>query len=185
MKLFFLLMMLSASAWSAEPVSGNQISEIEGVYKHHFMNGTITPGKAPGEADQPYESEDIVEIVRYDQTHIYFRAELQFYNGHTCGIYGIAGEENGEFVYHDPTTPLAGEPACTLRISTLANKLRITDRDTPQGSATCRNYCGVRGSLSDYLIAKNSKRKIRYLDRLKASREYSEAVTSFKASGKK
>ena len=96
MKLFFLLMMLSASAWSAEPASGNPISEIEGVYKHRFMNGTITPGKAPGEADQPYESEDIIEIVRHDQTHIYFRAELQFYNGHTCGIYGIAGEENGE-----------------------------------------------------------------------------------------
>lgn len=180
--LLSLMLTIATLAYGGELPSPLQIGDIEGVYKHRFMNGVITPGKAPGEADQPYQSEDIIEIVQYDPSHVYFRAELQFYNGHSCSIYGIAGQEKDGFVYHDPAPPLAGEPACTLKLSGTADQLHITDRITPTGVATCRMYCGARGSLSDYLIARSAKRKIRYLDRLKASREYLDAVKSFTAS---
>ena len=76
----------SLYASAADPAADKLIGDIEGVYKHRFPNGAINPGKP----DDKYESEDVVEIVRYDTSRIYVRAELQFYNGHQCSISGIA-----------------------------------------------------------------------------------------------
>ncbi|GGC63934.1 hypothetical protein [Undibacterium terreum] len=167
-------------AFAADTPAGKLIDDMQGVYKHRFTSGIISPGKAPGEADEKYEAEDIIEIVPYDASHIYLRAELQFYNGHSCSISGIAGYENGALVYHDPQKPLEGEPHCTLKVELTDKNLRLSDRANPQAPASCRMYCGARGSLSDYSIAKSAKRKIRYLDRLKASSEYAQAVEAFK-----
>ena len=184
MKVFLLLLAFTLAAQAADTPSSRLIGEMQGVYKHRFKNGVISPGKAPGEADEAYESEDVVEIVPYDDSHVYLRAELQFYNGHQCSIAGIAGYENGAFVYHDPAKPLAGKPPCTLNVALTGKNLMLDDRITADGPSSCTiMYCGARGSLSGYTIAKSSKRKIRYLDRLKVSIEYSQAVEAFKKSG--
>ncbi|GAB2870274.1 hypothetical protein GCM10027277_44450 [Pseudoduganella ginsengisoli] len=164
------------AALAAETAPEQAMKEMAGVYKHRFRNGIITPGKAPMEADTPYESEDIVEIVPYDATHIYVRAELQFYNGHSCSISGMAGYEQGRFVYHDPEKAYDGGPPCTLAVASSKDGITLTDRLTPDGGATCRSYCGARGSLSDYTIAGSKRRPIRYMDRLQKSREYQKAV---------
>lgn len=176
MKLFLTLMLLTMGAASAEAPPAKAMKEMAGVYKHRFMNGIITPGKAPMEADTPYESEDIVEIVPYDDTHIYVRAELQFYNGHTCSISGMAGYEQGRFVFHDPEKAADGGPPCTLAVTQTKDSLVLTDRLAPEGAATCRQFCGVRGSLTDYSIARDKRRPIRYKDRLVRSREYQKAI---------
>ncbi|MFZ6647657.1 hypothetical protein ACO0LO_18180 [Undibacterium sp. TJN25] len=190
MKFPLLLLLLAVSAHAAHaadaasPAPSKLMTEIEGVYKHRFKSGIISPGKAPGEADEIYETEDIVEIVPYDASHIYLRAELQFYNGHSCSISGMAGYDNGAFIYHDPEKPLEGEPPCELKISQTGKNLVLTDRATPDAISSCRMHCGARGSLSGYTIAMSSKRKIRYLDRLKASNEYAQAVKELKESGR-
>ena len=164
----------ACTAAAQEPAQLAQ--KMAGVYKHRFMSATISPGKAPGEADEPYQAEDVIEIVPYDADHVYVRAHLDFYNGHTCGIAGMARYEQGAFVYHDTVTaPLPGYPPCALKVGVEHGQLTLTDRATPEAVSSCRAYCGVRGSLN-YSIGMDRRRTIRYLDRLKASREYKRAV---------
>ena len=180
MKTFLLLMACAFNAFAADASLPPSAKDIEGVYKHRFMNGIITPGKAPMEADTPYESEDIVEIVPYDDSHIYVRAELQFYNGHTCSISGLAGREGRGYVFHDPETVAAGEQPCTLTVMPSRDTLTLTDRLGADGASTCRMHCGARGTLSNYTIPMKARRPIRYLDRLKRSNEYQKAIADLK-----
>ena len=169
-----LLALLCACAASAQEAS-RLMQQMAGVYKHRWMSATITPGKASGEADVPYQAEDVIEIVPYDADHVYVRVHLDFYNGHTCGIAGMGRYEHGAFVYHDPERLLPDEPPCALKVGVEGGKLTLTDRASPDAVSTCRAYCGVRGSLN-YDIGMDKRRPIRYLDRLKASRQYRKAI---------
>jgi len=170
--------LLPALTWAAEPVSPAQLMrEIDGVYKKRFTSGMIVPGQ---DKDEPYQAENIVEIVPYDDQHVYLRAHLDFYNGHTCDIAGMAGFEHGAFVYHDPEPPLPKERPCVLRLHVTDKRLMLTDRETPDAEATCRAYCGARGSL-DYEIDLDQRRQIGYLARLKGSKKYKKAIQDLKA----
>jgi hypothetical protein len=183
MKLYLLL--LSLACGTPAIAAGNDdaaalMTRIEGVYKHRFMSATITPGKAPMEADVPYQAEDVIEIVRYDDSHVYVRVDLNFYNGHTCNVSGLAGYEDQSFVFHDPEPGYPGGPQCVLRVSADQNKLLITDRATPDGEASCRYYCGARGSLSSTTMALSARRTIRYMDLVRQSRQYKKAEEDLK-----
>jgi hypothetical protein len=151
----------------AEPAADKLIGDIEGVYKHRFQNGLVTGEK--------YQSEDVVEIVRYDDTRIYVRAELQFFNGHECSISGIARYDGGRFAYDEPPSD-PGAQACHFQIGVDGKAIRFGDAD-----GVCRaSHCGARGGLDGYTIARDSKRRIRYMDRLKNSNEYRQAVSELK-----
>jgi hypothetical protein len=176
MKRWKTLLAACAVCASAQAQAPQQLSQqISGVYKHRFQSATITPGKAPGEADVPYQAEDVIEIVPFDADHVYLRVHLDFYNGHTCDISGMGRYENGAFVYHDPERLLPDQPPCALKVAVSKNELLITDRATPDAASSCSTYCGVRGSLN-YSIGLDKRRPIRYLDRLKASRQYAHAL---------
>lgn len=162
-------------ATAAAQAPNELMKQLEGVYKERFMSATITPGAGPGEADVPYQAENVIELVPYDANHLYVRVHLDFYNGHTCDISGMARHENGAFVYHDPEPPLKGEPPCALKVGVEGDKLVITDRTNPEELSSCSAYCGVRGSLN-YSVGMNKRRKIRYMERLKASRQYAHAI---------
>jgi hypothetical protein len=169
-------MLFALAARAADKTPAALMHELAGVYKHRFMSATIMPGKAPGEADEPYQAEDVIELVPYDDRHLYLRAELEFYNGHSCSIAGMAAYEDGRFVYHDPTPPVpASEPGCALSVGVKDGKLVLSDRLAPDDAATCRAYCGTRGGW-DYAIPIAKRRPIRYMERLKASRQYQQAV---------
>jgi hypothetical protein len=158
------------------PKSSDLIRKIEGVYKHRFGNGLVSGEK--------YQSEDIVEIVGYSDDAIYFRASLQFYNGHSCGISGIAKFSNDAFVYKSDMYQTE-QKVCTLKISSNSGSLNITDRISAESPSTCSAYCGARGSLSSYEIGQAKKRKIRYMPLILKSRQYVEAVEEYqKGSGK-
>lgn len=164
-------------AYAAEKKKPTELMhEIDGVYKHRFKNTMAVAGQA----DQTYESEDIVEVLPYDDKHLYLRAHLEFANGHTCDIAGMAGYEHGAFVYHDPTPPQPRERACALRLHVTDKKLVLTDRETPDAEATCRAYCGARGDL-DYEIGRDARSEIRYVERLKKSKAYRQAVQDLQA----
>ena len=180
MRLFLLLLTYAFSVTASELPATDAIKHIEGVYKHRFKNGIITPGKAPMVADTPYQSEDIVEITRYDERRIYVRASLQFYNGHSCGVYGMARYENGAFIYRALEKPYRDAPTCTLKIVRTKDALTLTDRLTPDGVATCKHYCGMRGGLSNYAIPMKARRPIRYTKRIEQSRQYLHAVDELK-----
>lgn len=176
MKIFLLLLSFALPVAAAEVTPQALIKDMEGVYKHRFKNGVIAPGKAPMEDDQAYESENIVEIVRYDEEHVYVRAELQYYNGHSCSISGIAGYEKQGFVFHDPEPAFAGAPSCKLKVSLNNDKLLLTDREPDNGESSCRAYCGMRGTLSNISMDKSTRRPIRYMNLIVKSRQYRKAI---------
>lgn len=174
------LCVLCAGAHAREPALDAQalMQQMAGVYKERFKSAYIVPGKP----DQGYETEDVVEIVPFDADHLYVRTHLEFYNGHTCDMVGMARYEDGRFVYHDPAPPLGSDPPCVFRVGVENGRLVLTDRDQPDGVSSCRAYCGLRGSLN-YTIGLEKRRPIRYMARLKASREYARAVDDMRKTG--
>lgn len=147
------------------------IKKIEGVYKERYENALVSGEK--------YQSEDIIEIVPHSPDSIYFRVSLHFYNGHSCGIYGIAKYSDNAFIYKSGDEQTE-QRICTLKISTDENTLHITDRLTPTSASTCSAYCGMRGSLGKYNVGLNKKRKIRYMPLILKSRQYAEALEEYK-----
>jgi hypothetical protein len=162
---------------AADMPASTLINELKGVYKYRFIGGTW-------DRSETWQAENVVEIVPFDDSRIYIRASLEFGNGHLCGIWGIAEYENNAFVYHEPAELKQGNPSCTLKIFATQTDLVLTDIDGANENSTCSMHCGARGSLSNYTIARSSKRKIRYLERLKASRQYLESVEAFKGKAK-
>jgi hypothetical protein len=103
---------------------------------------------------------------------VYIRLHLEFFNGHVCNFHGVATYEGGAFVYRRPR---ADRSTCALSIRPGGAEVVIED---PGGS--CKDlFCGARGGLGGTKFEVRSRRKIRYLKRLKASREFAEAVQQF------
>ncbi|MES2317859.1 MAG: hypothetical protein V4631_10235 [Pseudomonadota bacterium] len=175
MKTALLLAVLALPVHAADSPSAQMIKDVEGVYKNRFPAKIVVPGKA----DEKYEAEDVVEIVRHNDESIFVRASLTFANGHRCGFGIIATYTNGTFVYNDPNPDLTDKQSCMVTISTRGESLLLTDRAKAKGPSTCKALCGARESLGDYAIATSKKAKITYLPKLKASKEYVQALKAF------
>lgn len=162
-----LLAILAASAALAAAADAKgPADDWAGVYKRQFQNGTVEGEK--------YQSEDIMEIVRVDETHAYVRLALEFYNGHSCSFAEVMQAEAGKLAYH--ARPDADAPMCNLSVvregDAAAAKFKFEDKD-----GQCQAYyCGARGSFEGSSFPVSAKRTIRYMDRLKASREYKDAL---------
>jgi hypothetical protein len=169
-------MALAVHAAAADTSTAAAMTNIEGVYKERFMNGVITPGKQAGEQDTFYQAENILEIVRHDDEHIYFRVRLHYYNGHMCGLSGMARHEGARFIYRSPEAALDGGEPCTLTITPSGDAVTLNDRISPTSGATCKSECGFRGSLSDVSMPMKLRRPIRYMERILNSRQYKRAV---------
>ena len=160
---FLVLLPLLLAAGSAKPDPATQLA---GRYYRQFPDGLVTGEK--------YTGEDIVEIAPVAPRAAYFRISLDYFNGHSCSISGVAREEDGALVYRDPERQYDGTK-CVLSIRRAGRSLSIDD-----GDATCKNDCGARGSLSKVSLPYSSKRPIRYLARLKRSAEYRDAMAQWR-----
>lgn len=116
-----------------------------------------------------------MEVVPVGPRAAYVRIHLDYYNGHTCGIYGIATSNADTLVYLDPQ-PSPEEGACVLTIRRSGKSLSVSD-----SGGSCRRYCGARGSLSEVKLPYQSKRPIRYLVRLMHSPQYRAALKTWQA----
>lgn len=134
-----------------------------GVYKTQFNNALVS-----GEA---YRSEDILEIAPTGPGAAYVRAHLEFYNGHLCGLTGIAHVEGSDLVYREPAARPVGDRPCVLHVGRKGDKVVLSDE-----GGSCKSYCGMRGSFSNDSFPASSRRPIRYMARLKASQEFRSAV---------
>jgi len=134
---------------------------IAGRYGRHFLNGLVDGSH--------YWSDDVLEIVRLDPRRAYFRAELQFYNGHECSISGIAHSDGNGLVYREPD-PNTDGAHCTLHIRETPTGVRLED------DHSCQDHCGARGTLNGDDFDRKSRRPITYMDRLKRSSEFREAL---------
>ena len=152
---------LGASRATPDPAQA-----LAGRYYHQFADGLVTGGK--------YTGEDIVEIVPVAPNAAYFRIHLDYYNGHTCSISGVAQTERQALVYRDSEKQNDGT-VCILRITRAGKSLSIDD-----GEQSCKSACGARGSLSAVTLPYSSKRPIGYLARLKASDQYRFAIAEWR-----
>ena len=161
------IILLGLMAIAAAPAS--PVTSLAGRYSKHFQNGMVDGSK--------FWSDDVVEIVPIDATHAYFRADLAFYNGHSCGITGVAKAVGSKLVYSEKQPMYDGGPTCRLTISAKGKALLLDD-----GDSSCQGYCGARGSLSNYdFIPFSSKRPISYMPRLKGSSQYKDAIAAWKS----
>ena len=160
MKAFAALAIVVAASASLA-ASSNSIDDIAGVYKHQFQNGLVDGSK--------YTSEDILEIVKVSPAEAYIRAHLEFYNGHLCGVAGVARLEGDALVYR-PHDNIEGK--CTLSLRRKGGRLVFED----PGDACKFDVCGARGAFNGQEFPLASRRPIRYMPRLLASREYAAAM---------
>ncbi|MBZ5499853.1 MAG: hypothetical protein LAP85_25930 [Acidobacteriia bacterium] len=154
-----------------DPVEGSKlIDRIEGVYKRRFQNTTA--------AGEKYTSENILEIVRVSEDTVYFRTHIEAYNTSMCSLSGLARySRKGVLVFVDPQPPFdpLNEP-CLLQFEETPKEIRMLD----PGHPCARLHCGMRGGFHMQSFPVDARRPIRYMERLKNSREYKEALQQLK-----
>lgn len=175
MKFVLILAVLAIPVYAADAPVAKLIADLEGVYKQRAAERIVVSGKP----DEKYEAENVIEVVRHDPDHVYLGASVTLDNGRHCSFHGVAAVENGALVYRDPNPDLSDKQSCMVTLSVKGDTLQLSDRATPKGPSTCRTLCGARGTLGDYAIASSSKAKISYLPKLKASKEYRQAVKAY------
>lgn len=168
--LSFAMLVGATSALAADTALPN----LAGRYYRQFPNALVSGEK--------YTGENTVEIVPVAPGAAYVRIHLDYYNGHSCGIYGVAQSEGDTLVYRDPGPPSARTEGrrCELRVRRSGKSLSIDD-----GEGSCLDYCGMRGTLSRVALPYGSKRPITYLGRLKSSSQYRAAVATWRGGGAK
>ena len=156
--------LLLAGAPAAAP---DPVRSLAGRVSNSFPAGLVDGSR--------YTGENIVEVVPVAADAAYVRIHLDYFNGHQCGIAGVARAEGARLVYHDPSPTIASDKPCTLSIARAGRSLAIDD-----AGGSCRTYCGARGTLSDVAVLWSSHRPITYLTRLRASSQYRDALTEWR-----
>jgi hypothetical protein len=147
--------------------SATFLAEVAGVYKVQFQNGDVNGDK--------YQSEDILEVVPVDDHAAYVRMDLEFFNGHSGRIYGIATYGKNSLIYDNGQK---GEDRCVIEYFWSSDKVVTkTDYNKMPG---CRSYHGARGSLDRVEFLVKRKRTIRYMQRLKDSPQFKSAMDEYR-----
>lgn len=134
-----------------------QISDIAGVYKQHFLSRS---------QDGAYQSENTLDVVSVDDTHAYLSVHLEFDYGHQCNIAGVATLAGERLVYAPHLDP--DQYACTLALNREGDRLVFHDIE----SGCLITFCGMRGRFEGASFPLSARRRIRYMSRLRGSREY-------------
>jgi hypothetical protein len=142
------------------------LEQAAGVYKRSF-EGELASGKT-------YDAEDILEVVPVDASAAYVRLHLEFPNGHIAALWGVAS-------YSAPDSLVyafgEGEHHCVVTLAWTRGQVNIrADEDKTPG---CRENHGMRASFNaDF--ARSQRRVIRYMERLKDSRQYKAALAEYR-----
>lgn len=159
------LALAAGHAGAADPGPGpDLVTRLHGVYRHRFTSGDVHGGVST--------AENILEIVPYGPGTAYVRVHLDFFNGHSCKLFGIARAAGDALEYRRPGLP----GRVTIRLT--GKRVELGTEEGYDGSGAC----GVRGSLSAAWPA-SARRTIRYLERLRASWEYRRAVEEHERAG--
>lgn len=152
------LCLVPAAALAAAPLAMDRVA---GVYKTRFPNGLVDGTQ--------FTSENVLEVVKISADRAYVRAELQFFNGHVCSVAAVFHPEGDSLVWRHQTVM---NKACELRLTFADGTVAFHDKD-----GNCRQEdCGARGAFDGVSFPAASRRAIRYMPRLLASREYGEAL---------
>jgi hypothetical protein len=158
---------VGAAASSTSAAATAFLAKAAGVYKVRFRN-ELVDGTA-------FESENILEVVPVADDAAYVRLHLEFYNGHMGALSGIARVGKNSLIYDDGEV---GAEHCVLELVWTADK--VVTRADYEKTPGCRNYHGARGSLDRQEFPLSGRRTIRYMQRLKDSREFKAAMESYR-----
>jgi hypothetical protein len=166
---------MSARAGATGPVAAAAaapspfIDTVAGVYKQPRRLSLVEGGA--------YDAENVLEIVKVRRDRAYVRTQLYFNNGHQCALNGLASVLGDNLVLKQIDDP-SGD-VCELMLSVEGGRIVFHDRD----NMCMMHNCGMRGSFEGTNFALSSRRAIRYMKRLLASREYRAALRSGTPSG--
>ena len=147
--------------------SAEFLAQIAGVYKMQFTNGDVN--------GDTYQSEDILEVVAVDDHAAYVRMDLEFFNGHSGRIYGIATYGKNSLIYDNSEK---GDERCVVEYIWSSDKI-VTKADYDK-TPGCRSYHGARGGLDGITFLVKKKQTIRYMQRLKDSLQFKEAMEKYR-----
>jgi hypothetical protein len=155
-RLLRLILLTSLLSTSSPAVSNDSI---EGVYKE---NGGTRPR-------EDSNIENILEIVKYSDHGYYFRLHSELATtGCICDLWGIAQKRGKSFVWtgkeHD---------GCHLSLTPTRESILLKREMGP-----CCDHCSGP-VIPDF--RRTHRRPIRYLDKLRNSRQFKEAVSEFDA----
>ena len=156
--------MAAAAFFGSAAYAGDlDLDRLAGLYTNGFMNGRIDGSK--------YWSDDVLEVVKLSPSTAYFRVHLQFFNGHQCGMWGVADVEGRSLTYRQPGTQ------CVLGITMANGKIAFNDKD-----GQCRAIsCGMRGMYAGQSFQLSTRRPISYMPKLLASSQYLDALEEYRA----
>jgi hypothetical protein len=123
-----------------------------------------------GGGGERFPGTDTLDVLRYDDAHAYVAVHLDFFNGHSCDIEGMAAFAGGALTLEPPElTP--GEGRCRVTITPDARAFTLAAPAT-----ACLNYCGARGRLDGAQLPRASRRPIPHRAALMRSQDFEDAV---------
>ena len=168
--LLFVHAAAAAQAPEANTESSVFLRKVAGVYKQQFENAFVN--------GDTYRSEDILEVVPVNDHAAYVRMDLEFSNGHSGRIFGVATYGKNSLVYNNGKR---GDERCIVEFVWSAAAV-VTHADY-DGTPGCSHYHGARGSLDGATFSTKKRVEIRYLQRLKNSSEFNEAMEAYRNAG--
>ena len=147
------------------------LEELEGLYKYTFPNMLMDGTE--------YTSANRLVLFQTSPHALYFDTHLDWANGHSCDLSGIAEldqKSQRTLVYSVPSN--SGK-TCTFTINLKTNKLVFGDSD-----GVCRLLsCGNRGMLDGVEFQYNTREKIKPAD-IKKTPGFKRATQEYFESGK-
>jgi len=95
--------------------------------------------------------QDKLALKMDEDGNLEFATLIWFFNGHICGLHGIAESTSGGWIYKN--TQGSEWDQCILDINVQEGNIVLNARD----EANCRSNCGARGRLYDIKFPINSK----------------------------
>lgn len=109
------------------------VDSLQGVYKESFKNAMMD--------GTPYTSENRFLLMPVSPVTTYFDLHLEWANGHSCALSGIADVTSPQVLTY--STPSILEKTCTFNINLGTKKFSFSD-----SNGACRLIsCGARGLL--------------------------------------
>ena len=148
------------------------LDSIAGVYKPKFQ---ITVFNGDNDKDDIFDVENIFEIVPIDNVAAYVKLKTITTNGHTCGMQGIFKYSGSNTLSYIDTSSEAFHGICRMKMNIDNNHIEFSDTN-----GECkRQSCGARGGYDGLGVPLKLKRKIKYMDLIKASEEFQQAVDKY------
>lgn len=163
--IFGLLLILCAPNAEVNAAENLDLDTVSGVYKDRFKNGDVAGNK--------FQSENILEIVKLSPDTTYFRTHLEFFNGHICGLWGVAERKDNALIYKS-----TAHSSCEFKITFGKDKIALGDEN-----GQCRqDTCGTRGGYDHITFDRDTGHAIRYMSTLRNSPQFKDALKEYDAS---